>query len=510
MSNVKNISDKVFERAPNGEIITDADFVVIGTGPSGATAARVLTDAGHEVAMIEEGRWVKAEEFDGSSFTAQKKCYRELGTVAAMGKNMIPIIQGRCVGGGSVINAAIIWRMPEDVFDRWLSEFQTGEALSWKEMEAAFDVLESDLNVKPVSPEVLGRNNSLLLEGANKLGLDSRIIARNERGCQGLAQCTSGCPVGAKQSTDLTYVPWSIEKGARLYHSCRADRIQVEQGRAKSVIARFEDPLTGEPRGKLTINARKGIVVCATPIQTPCLLRRSGIGKSSGHLGRHFLGHPGAGLICIYPDEVRLWEGATQGWDSEHYRKDWKVKFEALGMQPDLLTSRIPGIGAEFKKNVLEAGRMGNVGCAVVCQAEGRVRPLGKSAQISYGLGDEDVFNLRRGLKKIAEIMVAAGAEYIIPNIYGLPPKISKDQLKLIDQAPLDPRCYTLVLTHMFGTCRMGPDPAKSVVGLDFQVHDTKGVFILDSSIFPSNLGVNPQHTIMAVAHVGAKKIASL
>jgi len=505
----KNISDKIFDRA-NGEINTDADFVVIGTGPSGATAAKVLTDAGHQVAMVEEGRWVKGEEFDGSSFTAQKKCYRELGSIAAMGKNMIPIIQGRCVGGGSVINAAIIWRMPEDVFERWIKEYQLHDALAWKDMEKAFDTLESDLHVVPVAPEVMGRNNSLLLQGANKLGLESRIIPRNERGCQGLAQCTSGCPINAKQTTELTYVPWSLEKGARIYHSCRADRISVESGRATAVLARFEDPLTGEPRGKLNIRARKGIVVCASPIQTPCLLWRSGIGKSSGHLGKHFTGHPGAGLICIYPDEVRLWEGATQGWDSEHYRKEWHVKFEALGMHPDLLTSRIPGIGKEFKKNVLDAGRMGNVGCAMVSLAEGSVRPMGKGASVSFSVCEQDIVNLKKGFRKIAEIMIASGATHLIPNIFGLPPRISKDELSLIDNAPLDSKCYTMVMTHMFGTCRMGPDKSKSVVGPDFQLHDTKGVFILDSSIFPTHLGVNPQHTIMAVAHVGAKKIAAI
>jgi len=505
----ENFSDRVWDRAEKGAMVADADYVVIGTGPSGATVAKVLTEAGYEVAMIEEGRWVKAEEFDGSSFTAQKKCYRELGTVAAMGKNMMPIIQGRCVGGGSVINAAIIWRMPEDVFERWVREFHLSDALAWKDLESAFDILESELNVKPVSPEAMGRNNALLLEGANKLGLESRIIPRNEKGCQGLAQCTSGCPIKAKQSMDITYVAWALEKGARLYHSCRADRIKVEAGRARAVLARFEDPLTAEPRGTLTLYAKKGIVVCASPIQTPCLLWRSGIGRSSGHLGKHFTGHPGAGLLCIYPEEVRLWEGATQGWDSEHFRKEWKVKFEALGMQPDLLTSRIPGIGAEFKRNVLDARRMGNVGCAIVSQAEGSVRPIGKYAFVSYSVSQQDISNLRRGLKKIAEIMVAAGAEAIVPNIFGLPPRISRDQLNLLDDAPLEPQCYTMVMTHLFGTCRMSPDPKKGVVGPDFQVYDTKAVFILDSSIFPTNLGVNPQHTIMAIAYVGAKKIAA-
>jgi len=501
-------SDRVFDRVSKGDLVTDADYVVIGTGPSGATAARVLSEAGYEVAMIEEGRWIRTDEFDGKSFSAQKNCFREIGTVAAIGKNIIPVIQGRCVGGGSIINSAIIWRMPHDVFERWTSEFGIGDALAWEALEAAFDIIESDLNIKPVSEQVMGRNSTLMLEGANKLGISSRVISRNERGCQGLAQCLTGCPIKAKQTVDLNYVTWSLEKGARLYHSCRAELIKVKGGRARSVIASFEDPLTGESRGSLIVHARKGIVVCATPVQTPCLLWRSGIGLSSGHLGKHFFAHPGQALICVYPDEVRLWEGATQGWESEHFRKEWKVKFETLGMRLDLLSSRIPGVGAEFKKNVLEARYMGNVGCAVVCQAEGKVRPLGKRASISYGLGKEDVYNLRRGLKKIAEIMVAAGAEYIIPNIYGLPPKLGKDEINKIDEAPLDPRSYTMIMAHLFGTCRMGPDPKKSVVGTDFQVHDTLGVFILDSSIFPTNLGVNPQHTIMAFSHVGAKKIA--
>ena len=137
MISVSNNNDNVFDLAPRGKIVTDADYVVVGTGPSGATAAWVLTKAGHEVAMIEEGRWVSPDEFDGGLFSAQKKCYRELGTSAAMGKNIIPIIQGRCVGGGSVINCAIIWRMPEDVFERWIEEYGLEEALSWKDMELA-------------------------------------------------------------------------------------------------------------------------------------------------------------------------------------------------------------------------------------------------------------------------------------------------------------------------------------------------------------------------------------
>ena len=61
---------------------------------------------------------------------------------------------------------------------------------------------------------------------------------------------------------------------------------------------------------------------------------------------------------------------------------------------------------------------------------------------------------------------------------------------------------------HPLGTCKMGRDPATSVVGLDHQVHDVPGLYIVDGSTVPSALGVNPQLTIMAMATRAAEKIA--
>ena len=59
---------------------------------------------------------------------------------------------------------------------------------------------------------------------------------------------------------------------------------------------------------------------------------------------------------------------------------------------------------------------------------------------------------------------------------------------------------YTMSMTHSFGTARMGSDPEKSVVGPDFRHHTTEGLYVADSSVFPGNLGVNPQIAIMAMA----------
>jgi len=503
------IEERVFERPALGRRQRDAaDWVIVGTGPAGAAVAEVLTKAGQDVVMIEEGQWIKKHEFNGRAFDAQKKAYREMGAEAAMGRSMIPVVQGRCVGGGSVINAAIIWRLPEDVLARWRREFGIGDAIDDQELLAAFETIERDLNIHTTLPEALGRNHALLKAGADKLGYESRIIPRNERGCDGRAECLSGCPIGAKQSMDLTYIPAALGRGARLYHSAEAGHIDVEAGRARRVHADFKDPLTGERRGRLVVEARRGVVVCASTVQSPMLLWRSGIGLASGHLGKHFMAHPGSSILGIFPDEVRLWEGATQGWDSEHFRESDHIKFEGLALPPDLLIGRLPWVGMELKNALAEYDRMCNVGCAMVAQAEGSVRPLGRGTMISFTPSPQDMTNLRRGLRILANIMVAAGAVAIIPDIHGVPGRLTPHQLGRIDDASIDPRDYTMAMTHLFGTCRLGTDPRKSVVGPDFQVHGTRGVYVIDSSAFPTNLGVNPQHSIMAVATQAAKRLA--
>jgi choline dehydrogenase-like flavoprotein len=55
----------------------------------------------------------------------------------------------------------------------------------------------------------------------------------------------------------------------------------------------------------------------------------------------------------------------------------------------------------------------------------------------------------------------------------------------------------------------MGADPRTSVVGPDFQTHEVRGLYVVDSSVFPTNLGVNPQHSIMAMSRLAATRLAA-
>jgi choline dehydrogenase-like flavoprotein len=62
---------------------------------------------------------------------------------------------------------------------------------------------------------------------------------------------------------------------------------------------------------------------------------------------------------------------------------------------------------------------------------------------------------------------------------------------------------------HQMGSCRMGLDPATSVVDARQEAHSLRGLFIADGSVFPSASGVNPMLTIMALAHRASRYIAA-
>jgi choline dehydrogenase-like flavoprotein len=143
--------------------------------------------------------------------------------------------------------------------------------------------------------------------------------------------------------------------------------------------------------------------------------------------------------------------------------------------------------------------------------ARGRVRRgLFGGAAITYDLTDQDVRILKLAIKRLTQMMFAAGAREVLPGVHGLPDRIgSVDQIEAIFALPDDPRLFHFIAAHLFGTAPMGPDPRSSVVGPNLEAHDLPGLHVFDSSVFPSNIGVNPQHTISAISWLAAERLAA-
>ena len=145
---------------------------------------------------------------------------------------------------------------------------------------------------------------------------------------------------------------------------------------------------------------------------------------------------------------------------------------------------------------------------AIRAETVGRVRAgfSGKPA-VHYAMVKRDMERLRTASHLLAKMHIAAGATSIIPGIYGMPYSLGPDQIDLILDAPLQPKAWTSILSHLFGGCVMGTDPKRAVCGPDGKVYGYENLVISDASALPTTLGVNPQHTIMAVSRLRAEQL---
>jgi choline dehydrogenase-like flavoprotein len=285
-------------------------------------------------------------------------------------------------------------------------------------------------------------------------------------------------------------------------------RVLRDGGGATGVVGRIggEGPNAGK---QFRISARKAVIVAASAVQSPALLRRSGL--RGAHLGEHFMAHPGTSVTGVYKTRVDQWQGASQGFEAFGLRDSLGVKFESINVPPEVAASRLPGAGKQLLGWLERMPYLAIWAVALRADAQGSVRPSRLFGEmVRYDLTESDLTRLRTGIRVLSEMHFHAGATEVMPGIAGLPDTLtSPDQLGLIDSASLDPRAYSLLATHLFGGCRAGSDPRASVVDPHLQVHGVPRLYVMDASVFPTNTGVNPQHSIMAMATVAAERLAA-
>lgn len=476
------------------------DFVVVGSGAAGAAAARALVDTGASVCILEEGPAVNASQFTDRAYPSFVKLMRGAGGQVARGRAFVPVLQGRCLGGSTVINSAIVWRLPEDVWEPWSREHGLGEPLSLRALEAEWNLIERELFIAETPRPVWGEFNRLMDEGRRKLGVSAAPITRNVKDCRGSARCLTGCPHGAKQSMAVSYIPYAERRGATVVSGALVDRARWSGSCAKGVEGRLASG------ARFFAAARRGVILAASAIQTPELLQRSGV--LGPHVGEHFQAHPGCALLGVFEKPVDMWTGATQGYDCDERRKDGRYKIETISFPPEVAFSRLPGAGRRWAREIARAGHLACWAVQMRAWAEGSVRRRPWGLDIRYDLTARDMVSLRRGLRLTAELFFAAGAKEVLPGVFGLPERLLPGEEWRLEHGPDDPRCYSMILSHLFGTARMSRLSCDGVVGTDFGVHGTSGLYVVDSSLFPTNIGVNPQHTIMAIAMRAARRIA--
>jgi len=432
--------------------------------------------------------------------------FDEWGSQVAVGRALWPVVQARTVGGTTVINSAICVRTPGDIFEAWQAEHGVGDDTFRDAVWRWQDVLEDELSVHEVPEVARGRSNRLAMLGAKEAGYDSHYMRRYVKGCEGHGQCLQGCKRLKKQSTNLTYLPEVLERGGHILSCAPVKQIRFEGARAIGAQGVFRHPATKKSGARFFVRANKAVLVAASVTHSPVLLMRSGV--KSRALGKYFRSHPGSGVFGVYDEPVDMNVGATQGWASTHFRQDPGLKLETLAIPPEMVASRLAGGGVQLMERLAEYRHLAMWCHAVRAETVGTVsaglfgRPV-----VKYSFVRRDMERMRAGIHLVAKTHVAAGAKAVIPGIRGVPYQLPADQVDRLLEATLEPRAYLAVLSHLFGGCVMGADPSRSVVDAAGKVHGHEGLYVVDASVLPSTLGVNPQHTIMGVAGHFAERL---
>lgn len=506
MSSNEREADVHIGREHRGDLKLTADVVIVGSGAGGAVVARLLAEAGQRVVVLEEGPHVPLSKYRKMRPSQHlRSVWRDGGMTLAVGVGDTPTINvtmGRCVGGSSMLTGGVCFRTPDRILDMWVRERGLGD-LGPDAMRPHFDAVEEAIHVEEVPAAMRSRSTQLFDVGATKLGYPLEPLRRNTKGCQGCGRCNFGCPEGAKMSVDLSYLPQAARDGAQIWSDCRVDRVVTEGGRAVGVTGRVLNgggrPWRRNEGGKLEVSAKR-VVLAAGSYHTPLILMRSGVGRKNRHVGRHMTVHPAFRMFGRFDEPVNGWRGALQSAYTEHF-DELGYTLVSLFIPPGVIAATMPGFGAELTERAKAVPHISVFGGMIHDEGGGVVRRgPGREPIVTYHMDRKDRASIPELIRIMAKTYFAAGAKQVFPPILGQSP-VDADGFAKLDLDRIPAMRLECSSQHPLGSCRMSSRREDGVVDARGQSWDVEGLFIADGSVVPSSLGVNPQETIMAMAH---------
>lgn len=457
----------------------NAEVVVLGSGPGGAVTACLLAEAGRDVLLIEEGPALGLDSCEPFRVAELEQKYRNGGLTAAMGPARVQYVEARCLGGGSEINSGLYHRTPPEVLERWKRDFGLRDA-SPEEMGPHFEACESDLSVALCSG-TLPAASLKLHAGALSLGWKCQEVPRWFRFEAGGR--------GRRQSMTETFIPRAKKAGCRLLAGTRANGLRSEGGR-----------WTIRCEGAVAEVRARVVFVCGGAIQTPALLRRSGI---CGGVGDALQLHPTVKMVARFPEEVNHEEMGVPVHQVHEFSP--RYRFGCSISTPSFLSVALhdhPRAGAEVPR---DWRRMAVYYAMIESGGVGSVRPIPgfRDPLVRYRLAAGDLGILGEAMRRLAETLFAAGAETVWPCVAGGIAMESPADLARLP-AEVSAAGANLMTIHLLGTGRMGEDAARCPVDSFGGVRGCERLYVNDASLLCTAPTVNPQGSIMAFARRNA------
>ncbi|MCW5889326.1 MAG: GMC family oxidoreductase [bacterium] len=454
----------------------DAEVVVVGSGPGGAITAALLAEAGRDVVVLEEGP-APIAACPPYSLRELAEKYRGGGGLAAIGRVPVAYAEARCVGGGSEINSGLHHRPPDEVLDAWRRRFAI-EDFDATALAPHLAACERDVGVH-ARPHAAPPASQKLLDGAARLGLAALDVPR-------YADYAAGGD-GRRLGMTTSYLPRLAAAGGRLVADTRVRRLRRTGG--------DWELLAEQPGGRVTLRART-VFVAAGAVQTPALLRRSGVTRN---VGDTLALHPMVRVLARFPDAVNPPDAGIA---------TAQVKALAPRLSLGCSVSTRPFLAlalAEHRRRLddvdADASRMA-LYYAMSTGGRGSVRVLPglRDPLVRYRLERDDLATLADGLRVLCRTLLAAGATEVYPGVLGLGPLRSEADVPPV----LPPDRTSVVALHLFASCPMGEDRRRSAVDSFGRVHDRPGLHVADASLLGGPPSVNPQGTVMGIVRRNA------
>jgi choline dehydrogenase-like flavoprotein len=490
----------------------DADFVIVGSGAAGAILAYELAARERSVLVLERGEHVDPSQFSEDEREMLSTLYAD-GALQLSRDLRFAVLQGMCVGGSTVVNNAVCFQIPDDVLRRWNDPECLNAGLDEPELLRSFGHVRKWLAMGE-QPQTTGLQSPLPIftgaaqkftDGAAKLGLQNRVkvVEANIVDCLGCGYCNIGCKYGKKLSMLDTVLPWAQEEfpgQVRVVSQCRAERIETAGARAKGVRSILRDG-----RG-LRARAREGVIVAAGAINSSLLLQRSRVGGSL--VGKHLSFNMASPLTAHFEEELvpRPYDGLQISHYLEPPGRDGFV-LETWFNPPAMQSLFMPGWFENHYRNMSRYAHMACAGVVVGTRRDGEVRRKFLS-DFGFKPPRDDLEKLISGLKLVARVFFEAGATRVMPSTFRYHEFTPKSRLDELDRYIDDRFGMSLNSAHPQGGNAISKDADKGVVDEAFRVHGFENLFVCDASVFPSSITVNPQFTVMALAHYAASQIA--
>ena len=496
-------------REASADIRLSAQICVIGTGAGGAAALAHLASIGIDTVGIEAGPLTTAADFTQQELEMLPLLYQQ-GGLRATANQSIGILQGRGVGGSTLHNTGLVYSPPPGIVERWRAEY--GFEIPAVELEHRVEWIRSVLGATPVPLDQINRNNALLRAGAEALGWRYRIADHNRLACSGCGYCMLGCAYNRKNNAALTLIPAALAAGARLLSDARVVAVE-NAGESKRVHCQFVDGQGKRTGRKATIEASI-VLLAAGALDTPALLQRSGFANAKVGRGLHL--HPAAVVCARFAEPVVGWRGVPQSIVVEQFASFMSdghggfLFIPGASHFPGMTAAVLAGVGPNHRERMLDYAKLASAAVVLHDEASGRVVAARNGEPVAhYWPSRRDLAEIRRGVGELARLYLEAGADRVyLPYADAAPVHNTTELANALAAARSNAHQIALNSVHPQSSCPLGSNRGSSACRPDGEVWDRRGVYVCDTSLFPTSVGVPPQVTAMALGACVAARAA--